>query len=117
MNSLQVTYYISREHIDSFFEAIRPVWEAVVREEKFRFFDIFTMPDPTDPNIEIVRLIEVWEANREWFMDVQVQKEYYQPYLKAIAHMQPKERTFEWMGRREGWCAISKDYQQSAREV
>lgn len=117
MMSLQVSYYIKKPDFDNFMTALRPAWEAVSKEENFRFFDVFTATDPTDPDVEILRFVEVWDCTSEWFMQNQITKEYYQPYFEATKDMHARERSFDITERKAGWCAVRQEYLEGVTRV
>ena len=50
--------------------------------------------------------MEVWSKPATWFMEVQVQKEYYKPYLAAIGPLLVAEPEIEIFESLEGWGMV-----------
>ena len=71
--TLFVNFYIQPHLIPQWKAAHRPVWEACGQELECLLFDVFEDPNEAGH----FRLLEVWNATREWFETVQLKKEYY----------------------------------------
>ncbi|KAI1827995.1 hypothetical protein F4861DRAFT_237168 [Xylaria intraflava] len=86
--SLQVTVVIAPENVDEFFAAFKPVFEKVIAEPECLFFEVYV--DPCDPGK--ITWIEDWSKTPEWFLEKQITKEYYKPYLAITEPMFLKPR-------------------------
>lgn len=102
----QVDIFVNKSNTDVFLEALKPCWEAVTKEPRCMFFDIFHTSDPTDENIEIFRIIEVWDADEEWFVNVQGKKEYYKPYFELMNKLSVKPKKFSIWQRMDQWFSV-----------
>lgn len=66
--SLHVTVHIKPEDLDSFYEAMKPVFEAVCNEPELLYFEMFQ--DPDEPGK--LSWVENWNASVEWLMKVRL---------------------------------------------
>ena len=71
--TLFVTLHVKASMIEEFKAAHRPVWAACAAEPECVLFDV--SQDPEQPGR--FRLVEVWDATREWFETKQLTKPYY----------------------------------------
>ena len=85
---LYVTIRVSPSDVPAFLEAFRPCWEGVVSEPENIYFDV--TQDPERPGL--FRFVEVWTKDKEWFLSNQLNKPYYEPYLKITQPMWIEER-------------------------
>jgi len=86
--SLEVTIYIAPENVTKFLEILRPAYEAVIAEPECTFFEVFI--DPDQPGV--IHWVEGWAKDKVWLLSVQMQKDYYKPYLAATEPMFIKDR-------------------------
>ncbi|OAQ60544.1 antibiotic biosynthesis monooxygenase domain-containing protein [Pochonia chlamydosporia 170] len=103
--SLHVNITIDPSNVDAFLAAFRPVYEAVVAEPDCSFFEVFYSLD--EPGV--FRFVENWNKSREWFLENQLTKEYYKPYLDITEPMWIKPRTFNFFGRSsKEWTTVKE---------
>ncbi|KIV89211.1 hypothetical protein PV10_08798 [Exophiala mesophila] len=95
---LSVKVWIPVEKHEDFFHLMRPVYDAVVAEPECRFFVI--TKNPQEP--EAISWFEGWSKDTDWLMNVQLQKEYYQPYLATTESWFVKPRWFEILSPVDG---------------
>lgn len=98
--SLHVTITVAPENIDKFLEALRPCYEAVIAEPDCTFFEVFQ--DPEKPGR--FRFVENWTKAKDWFMQHQITKDYYKPYMAATEPLWIEPREFTFFSRMPaGW--------------
>lgn len=87
--ALHVTIYIDPKNVEPFMIALRSVRSCLIEEPECLLFDVFC----SDSRPGIIRLVEVWAGDREWFENIQLKKEYYGPFMTITKPMwlQPME--------------------------
>jgi len=70
------TIHIDPTNVDEFLEAFRACWVQVCREPECIYFDVFH--SKTEPGR--FHFVEIWNKDNDWFMEVQIKKDYYKPY-------------------------------------
>ncbi|KAJ5523851.1 hypothetical protein N7494_010501 [Penicillium frequentans] len=103
--SLHIKIYIDPSNVGKFLEHFKPVYDAVVKEPECRFFELYQ--DPANPGT--LTWVENWNATTQWFMENQMTKAYYEPYLAATEPMFVKPREFKIYNRLAPDYCISKD--------
>ncbi|KAJ5786753.1 uncharacterized protein N7503_011965 [Penicillium pulvis] len=120
--SLHVKIYIDPSNVEKFLEHFKPVYDAVVKEPECRFFELHQ--DPANPGT--LTWVENWHvlsssfqgnhANNisrntttQWFMENQMTKAYYEPYLAATEPMFVKPREFKIYNRLAPDYCMAKD--------
>ncbi|KAF2684716.1 hypothetical protein K458DRAFT_250015, partial [Lentithecium fluviatile CBS 122367] len=68
-----VTFHIRSDKIEEWKAVHRRIWTPVGNERECLLFDVFESKE--EPGL--IRLVEVWEGDREWFENVQMKKPYY----------------------------------------
>ncbi|KAI4253867.1 MAG: hypothetical protein L6R42_007413 [Xanthoria sp. 1 TBL-2021] len=96
--SLHVSIHIHPSNRAAFLEHFKPCFEAVRAEKECTFFEVFS--DPEDEGH--LCWVENWSRGRDWFMTVQITKDYYKPYLAATEPMFVKPREIKFYDRMEG---------------
>jgi quinol monooxygenase YgiN len=91
--NLEVTITVHPSNVPKFLDLLRPAYEAVIAEPECTFFEVFI--DPEKPGV--VHWAECWTKDKEWFFGVQMQKEYYKPYLAATEPLFVKDRKLDRM--------------------
>ncbi len=107
---LQVTICVDPSDIERFMTALRPVWKACIDEPQNLYFDV--SHSPTEPGT--FRFVEVWTGDQKWFEEVQLNKEYYAPYLDYTRPMWTKERVMIYSERMKGWSSVTDEYLQGS---
>ncbi|KAF2707230.1 hypothetical protein K504DRAFT_535755 [Pleomassaria siparia CBS 279.74] len=104
--SLHVHITIDPSNVEKFLEALKPGYEGVIAEPENTYFEVFHNPE----NPGEFKFVENWNGTKEWFMNVQMKKPYYEPYLAITEPMFIKERTFEIWGRMPGkeWVSVKE---------
>lgn len=93
--SLHLDVTVAPENVDKFLAAFKPCYEAVIAEPENTFFEVFQEADQPGH----FRIVENWSKGKDWFMAVQLTKDYYKPYLEATESMWIKPREFKLMDR------------------
>ena len=104
--TLFVDFYVQPARIEEWKEANRPVWAACGREPELLLFDVFQ--DPED--VGHFRLVEVWDASREWFEKEQLTKPYYDELWKKSKPTWEKEVRINYLERLGEGCSYRKGY-------
>jgi quinol monooxygenase YgiN len=81
--ALHVSLQVAPHNVDAFLEALRPCWAGCVAEKENLFFDVFEDLE----TLGLLRFVEVWSEDKEWFLEVQAKKPYYKPYLDITVPM------------------------------
>jgi quinol monooxygenase YgiN len=115
--TLFVDFYICPHLIEAWKEGHRPVWAACAQEPECLLFDvvrplfpirgllasknsILILPqfnDSSDPGH--FRLVEVWNATKEWFVEKQLTKPYYAELWAKTEWTYRKDRRIGYMER------------------
>src|SRR6202000_2664323 len=92
------------KHAD-FFSYFTPAFDKVMAEAECRFFTVHKH-HPGTPNYDpdIITWVEGWSKDPEWMMNVQLQKEYYEPYRTETAKWYSKPMEYEFWTAQEGMC-------------
>ncbi|KAI1343454.1 hypothetical protein F5Y15DRAFT_412242 [Xylariaceae sp. FL0016] len=104
--TLFVTFYVQPSEIEAWKAAHRPVWAACAAEPECLFFDVFE--DPSQPGK--LRLVEVWNATREWFETQQMTKPYYATLWEKSQPTWTKEPEIEYFERLGEGASHKKAY-------
>lgn len=104
--TLFVTFHIKLNQIEEWKKAHRPVWVACAAEPKCLLFDVFQ--DPSQPGK--FRLVEVWNASREWFETEQLTKSYYETLWAKSRPTWEKEFEIEYFERLGEGCSFRQGY-------
>lgn len=103
--TLIVHFHIKPHLIETWKAAHRPVWAACAAEPECLYFDVFA--DPLNPGE--FRLVEVWDATREWFETRQLTKSYYGTLWEKSRPTWEREMSIEYLERvREGFSFNEK---------
>lgn len=105
-----VTIYIAKPDTVAFFEAMKPVWDAINKEPKCLSIEIFQSSDPAAEDVEIFRVTEVWDSDQEWYTTVQAKKEYFKPYFAVLERLSVKPMEFAFWTRMDRWCFVKQDW-------
>ncbi|KAL4876535.1 hypothetical protein BJY04DRAFT_199852 [Aspergillus karnatakaensis] len=93
--ALHVSIFIAPENVPKFFEAFEPAYKKVAAEPECTLFEVYQ--DPNSPGE--LSWVEHWTESLEWFMEVQVNRDYYAPYLAVTEPMFLKPREFKILHR------------------
>lgn len=87
--ALNVTICIDPKDVEPFMIALRSIRSRLIEEPECLLFDVFC----SDSRPGIIRMVEVWAGDREWFENNQLKKEYYGPFMTITKPMwlQPME--------------------------
>lgn len=127
--TLFVTFFIQPHLVSQWKEAHRPVWAACAAEPKCLLFDVFSEPENyaakssaqadtlakkagvnTEPEYVRFRLVEVWDADKDWFEREQLTKPYYETLWKGSRPTWAKEMEIEWFEREGEGCSYKQQY-------
>lgn len=132
--TLFVTFYVQPHLISEWKTAHRPVWAALATEPRCLLFDVFSEPAHyapstsssstiahkagirTEPSYVRFRLVEVWDADKEWFEREQLTKPYYEELWKGSRPTWAKEMEIEWFQREGEGCSWKKEYLNGGTE-
>jgi len=109
--TLFVTFHFLPTRIEEFKLAHRPVWTACTAEPNCLLFDVFHLPD----NPGLFRLVEVWDADREWFETKQLTKLYYEELWKKSRPTWEREVEIEYFEREGEGCSYRKGYLEGGK--
>ena len=92
------------QHAD-FFSYFTPALDKVLAEPECRFFFV-QKQHPGSPNYDpdVINWVEGWTEDTEWLMNVQMKKDYYEPYRSETAKLFSKPLEFELWTPEEGMC-------------
>ncbi|KAF2868754.1 Afadin and alpha-actinin-binding-domain-containing protein [Massariosphaeria phaeospora] len=96
--SLHVKITIAPENVQKFLDAAEVAFGLLADEPELTFFQMYQSAD--EPGV--FKWVENWNATREWFLTVQIQKEYYKPYMAATEPLFIKPREVEFYERMQG---------------
>ncbi|KAF9041982.1 hypothetical protein BDZ89DRAFT_1128671 [Hymenopellis radicata] len=88
---LDIVITIPSSKLDEFLEAFRPAYDGVIAEKENTLFELSIREDKEAGEV-VIHLVEAWTCTLEWFMGVQVKKEYYKAYFAITEPMFTKER-------------------------
>lgn len=108
--TLFVDFHVRPSQIEEWKAAHRPVWEACGKEPECLLFDVFH--DPQDPGH--FRLVEVWNADRDWFETKQLTKPYYATLWEKSKPTWEKEVVINYFEREGEGCNYRKEFLDSA---
>lgn len=99
---LNVQMTIRTSDAEAFLAAIKPAYDAVLKEPECAFFNLgqrhplnpLTGEPSTGEGETVISFSEGWNCTLEWFREVQLKKEYYGPYQAATQPMYTKPRKF-----------------------
>ncbi|KAH7080183.1 hypothetical protein BKA63DRAFT_562889 [Paraphoma chrysanthemicola] len=102
--SAHVHITVAPADVPAFLEALKPVYEAVIAEPENVFFQVYQHPQQPGA----FRFVENWDMSVEDFIKIQINKEYYKPYVAITEPMWIKPRTIEIWERMPGneWISI-----------
>lgn len=103
------TIKIDPADTETFLKAFRECWVQVCKEPECIYFDIFH--SQTEPGR--FHFVEVWSKGNDWFMDVQIKKDYYKPYWEITRPLW-KERDMHVYDRVEGFSFVDQRYLQGS---
>jgi quinol monooxygenase YgiN len=109
--TLFVDFFIQPHLIDQWKQGHRPVWAACAHEPNCLLFDVFS--DPDDPGH--FTLVEVWSATKQWFLEVQMQKEYYAELWRKTEHTYRAPRIVRFAERLGEGASYRRGYLKGAR--
>jgi quinol monooxygenase YgiN len=99
------TIKIDPANVQKFLEAFRVCWLAVCKEQDCIYFDVFH--SQTEPGM--FHFVEVWSKDNEWFMEVQITKDYYKPYWDITRPLW-MDRDLHVYNRLSGWNFVDDRY-------
>ncbi|KAH7394307.1 hypothetical protein BKA66DRAFT_438668 [Pyrenochaeta sp. MPI-SDFR-AT-0127] len=104
--SVHVSVTVAPENAQKFLELFRSIYETVSAEPECVFFEVYQ--NPATPGE--FKFVENWNGTQEWFREVQMQKEYYKPYVAVTEPLWIKPREIEIWERMPGnaWVTVKK---------
>ncbi|KAK6068441.1 C6 finger domain-containing protein [Seiridium cupressi] len=96
--SVHIKLTVDPNKVDEFLGISRPMFDAVVAEPLNTFFEMYR--DDKTPGV--FKLVENWDADIDYMMNVQVKKDYYKPYHAALREMLLKPHEVELYSRMPG---------------
>nr|A0A5B8YU67.1 RecName: Full=Putative monooxygenase GME11364; AltName: Full=Dibenzodioxocinones biosynthesis cluster protein GME11364 [Pestalotiopsis microspora]QED41495.1 monooxygenase domain-containing protein [Pestalotiopsis microspora] len=102
--SVHIRLTVDPNKINEFLEISRPMFDAVTAEPLNTFFEMYR--DDKTPGV--FKLVENWDADIDYMMNVQVKKEYYTPYHTALREILLKPHEVELYSRMPGneWAKL-----------
>ena len=104
--TLIVDFHLQPHLIPQWKSAHRPVWSACALEPNCLLFDVFV--DPEDPGH--FTLVEIWDATKQWFLEVQMKKEYYAELWRKTEWMYCEPRVVRFAERLGEGASHRKGY-------
>ncbi|KAK3114710.1 hypothetical protein LTR53_006721 [Teratosphaeriaceae sp. CCFEE 6253] len=104
--TLFVDLHIHPAQIPAWKAAHRPVWAACAREPRCLLFDVFHDPAVAGH----FRLVEIWDATREWFEREQLTKGYYAELWEASRPTWEREVRIEYWERLGEGGSVRRGY-------
>jgi quinol monooxygenase YgiN len=90
-----VTFRILPDRIEAWKDAHRPIWTQLAAECKCIYFEVFC-----DMSVKgRYKLVEVWDATKDWFENVQLKKQYYDDLWRRSKPTWEKEYEIEYFER------------------
>ncbi len=100
---LYVRVHIPVDQHDEFFSYFTPTMDKVLAEPECRFFFVQKQhPDTQGYNPDVITFVEGWSKDTEWFLNVQMAKDYYEPYRTETQSMYSEPIEFELWTPEEG---------------
>ncbi|KAL7411051.1 hypothetical protein BDY24DRAFT_417392 [Mrakia frigida] len=93
---LLVRFCIKEEHIEQFQKAFKVVWDKVVREKECSRFEF--LQDAMDPSR--FACVEHWDCSLEHLKEVQLNRDYYVPYVEETEPMWKEPREVQIVKRK-----------------
>ncbi|KAF2450456.1 hypothetical protein P171DRAFT_468766 [Karstenula rhodostoma CBS 690.94] len=102
--SLHVTFHVDPSNVAAILKALKPAYDAVIAEPECVFYEVYQSADTPGR----IKFVENWNASVEWFLEVQVKKEYYKEYIETTTPMWVKPRQHELYERAAGneWVTV-----------
>jgi hypothetical protein len=64
--TLHITWHFAPEHVATFYEALRPLHENLVKENECLYFNVYEIAQQPGA----VRLVEIWDCDMKWMAEV-----------------------------------------------
>jgi len=64
--TLHITWHFAPEHVATFYEALRPLHENLVKENECLYFNVYEIAQQPG----VVRLVEIWDCDMKWMAEV-----------------------------------------------
>ncbi|KAF2423199.1 hypothetical protein EJ08DRAFT_652891 [Tothia fuscella] len=97
--TVHVTITIDPSNLPTFYSALKTLSEKLKQEPECLYLNVFEIAQSPG----VVRLVEMWDADVEWMMNVQSKKEYYGPFFEVVEKIQVGERKVEVLAVKEGF--------------
>lgn len=101
---VHVTIRIAPESVPTFLEYFGPCQAGCLAEPACMYFDVFHDGQGT------FRFVELWMLTREEFVNVQMNRPYYEPYLTITTPMWVEPRRIEYFDQMPGYLGVDKKY-------
>lgn len=99
------TIQVDPGDVDRFLVAFRKCWLEVCKEPECVYFEVFQ----SQAEAGLFHFVEVWARDNEWFMEVQIKKEYYKPYWEITKPLWI-HRDLHTYNRLSGWNFVDQRY-------
>ncbi|KAL2216336.1 hypothetical protein M432DRAFT_623847 [Thermoascus aurantiacus ATCC 26904] len=96
--SLQVTVFIAPKDVPRFWEAFRPVYDRVIAEPECTFFEVYHR-SAEEEGVVSLSWVENWSKSKEWLIQHQLTKPYYDEYLAITTPMYVRPREIRVLDR------------------
>ncbi|KAF9026021.1 hypothetical protein BDZ89DRAFT_1067863 [Hymenopellis radicata] len=95
---VDVTITVATSSLAEFLKKLPLSYNGVIVEPECTLFEVAHRDNP-ETGETTVRLFEAWTCTKEWFVNVQLKKPYYEPYIEATKPMWTKDRVIEYYER------------------
>lgn len=115
--TLFVTFYVKPDSIEAWKVAHRPVWKACAGEPECLYFDVFSDPTTQTAGSEaaVFRLVEIWNASKEWFETQQLTKPYYDTLWQGSKPTWAKPVEIQYFEREGEGCSFRQEFLQGGK--
>ncbi|KAE8446520.1 hypothetical protein EG329_011852 [Mollisiaceae sp. DMI_Dod_QoI] len=103
--TIHITWVFPPELVAEFFEALYPLKEKLVQEDECLYFNVFE----TQGKPGVVRLVEMWDCEIEWMVEVQSKKEYYREFFETAKKIALEPQKVEVLEGVEGFRFMRRE--------
>ncbi|KAL2145838.1 hypothetical protein VTI28DRAFT_6135 [Corynascus sepedonium] len=106
--SIHIKITVHPENSETYLAALRPLFEEATAEPLNIFCEVYR----DDKNPGVFRIVENWNCSLDHMMNVQMKKDYYNPYYEATESLFIKPQVIEIFSRMPGtdWVRVKKEF-------
>ncbi|KUJ17633.1 uncharacterized protein LY89DRAFT_58502 [Mollisia scopiformis] len=103
--TIHITWIIPPSHVSQFYDALYPLKEKLVLEDECLYFNVFAIQGKPG----FMRLVEMWDCDMEWMVEVQSQKEYYKGFFETVSRIALEPQKVEVLCSVEGFQFVRRE--------